>query len=183
MRVPSVSHQEGSQPDALNANGGLRPGTPPAVRVGRDDLADCCRARHRRHDHWLLGGGWGVTVLANGLLGRSGGRLVGAATTQPYPRRPLSRQGCEVSQPACGRRQVASSTSRTLRARAAGVKGFCRKVSPGSSIPWCSAKRIVSVPLSVAVSFGGGSASAGSTTRGKYSLKVVPRPGSLYTQM
>src|SRR5207302_361782 len=28
-----------------------------------------------------------------------------------------------------------SNTSRTLRARTAGVKGFCRKLSPGSSIP------------------------------------------------
>lgn len=36
------------------------------------------------------------------------------------------------------RRQVASSTSRTLRARVVGEKGFCRKVSPGSSMPWCT---------------------------------------------
>src|SRR6266852_4059972 len=139
MRVTSVSHQEGSQPDAVNTNGGLRPGgrRPPSVLVATI-LPTAVGLGHLRHDHWLLEGGWGVTVLANGLLGRSRGRLVGAATTKPYRRRPLSRQGCEVSQPACERRQVASSTSRTFRARAAGVKGFCRKVSPGSSIPWCT---------------------------------------------
>src|SRR2546430_4300112 len=32
----------------------------------------------------------------------------------------------------------ASSTSRTLRASAGGVNGFCKKLSPGSSMPWCT---------------------------------------------
>lgn len=29
-----------------------------------------------------------------------------------------------------------SSTSRTLRARAIGLNGFCRNATPGSSAPW-----------------------------------------------
>src|SRR2546429_3185071 len=42
---------------------------------------------------------------------------------------------------ACKHRHVASSTSRTLRARAAGVNGFWRKLRPGSSIPWWTIAR------------------------------------------